>query len=121
MLELLDNLPDNVVGVRASGWVSAHDYTSVLIPAVDAAIARHAKVRVLYQVGPEFLGFTPGAVWDDMKLGLSHYRDWEKVAVVTDVTWIAMAMQAFFFAMPCPTKVFSVAEQSQAVDWLVED
>lgn len=121
MLELLDNLPDKVIGVRASGWVSAGDYTNVLAPAVDATVARHGKVRVVYQIGPDFAGFTPGAMWDDMKVGLSHFRAWEKIAVVTDVAWVAGTMQFFFFALPFPTRVFPLAELQQAVDWAAGD
>lgn len=121
MLERIPDLPDNVVGVRATGWVEARDYTEVLVPAAEAAIARHGKVRLLYQTGPGFVGFTPGAMWDDMKLGLSHLHAWERVAVVTDVVWIAGATRFMLFAMPCPVKVFGAAQLGEAEAWLVGD
>ena len=121
MLELISDLPDNVVGVRASGWVGAEDYSKVLTPATEAAISRHGKVRVLYEIGPDFLGYTPGAMWDDMRLGLSHMRAWERIAVVTDNDWIAGAMRMFLFAMPFPSKVFKLAEMPQALEWIVAD
>jgi hypothetical protein len=70
MLELISDLPDDVVGIRASGQVTAEDYESVLVPAIAARLARRDRVRVLYYLGPDFTGFTSGAVWDDIKLGL---------------------------------------------------
>lgn len=118
MLELIADLPGRVVGVRASGWVGANDYASVLTPAAEAAIARHGKVRVLYEIGPDFQGFTPGAMWDDMRLGLSHLQAWQRVAVVTDNEWVAGSMRMFLFMMPFPGKVFKLAEMPEALAWI---
>ena len=56
MLELTPDLPDNVVGIRASGQVAAEDYESVLIPAIEARLAQRDRVRVLYHLGPDFTG-----------------------------------------------------------------
>ena len=41
------------------------------------------------KLGPDFLGFTAAAMWDDAKIGLAHWNAWERVAVVTDVPWVA--------------------------------
>ena len=118
MIELIPNLPDRVVGVVASGQVSAGDYETVLVPAVESTLAEHGKVRVLYQLGPAFTGFAPGAMWDDMKLGVAHWNAWERIAVVTDIDWIAGATRFFGFAMPCPVKVFPNSEIAAATHWI---
>lgn len=120
MLELIPTLPDHVVGVVASGEVTASDYETVLIPAIESVLARTGKIRTLYQVGPAFKSFTAGAMWDDMKVGLAHWQDWEKVAVVTDVEWIANATRFFGFALPCPVKVFANQDFAQATRWVTE-
>jgi len=39
MIEIISELPENVLGVRAKGRVTAGDYEQVLIPAVEAACA----------------------------------------------------------------------------------
>ena len=114
MLELISDLPDTVVGIRASGQVTAEDYESVLMPAIDARLAQRDRVRVLYHLGADFTGFTSGAMWDDIKLGLGHLKAWEKLAVVTDVGWVAHAVRLFGIAMPCPVKVFPNAEFAAA-------
>ena len=118
MIALLPNLPDHIVGVTASGKINAADYETVLIPAVDAALKKHDRIRLLYQLGPQFAGFTPGAMWDDMRVGIAHLLKWERIAVVTDHDWVASAWRMFAFAIPCPVKIFSNSELQKAEDWI---
>lgn len=118
MIERLPHLPDRILGYVASGEVTARDYETVLIPAIDAMIKQQGTVRLLYQIGPAFSGFTAGAMWDDAKLGMAHLKAWEKIAVVTDIDWIAGAVRLFGFAMPGGVKVFSNGEYDDAVKWL---
>lgn len=118
MMKLLTNFPDHVVGVSASGQVDAKDYETVLMPAIDAALERHGRVRVLYQLTPEFTGFTSGAMWDDAKRGLSNWKAWERIAVVTDLHWVANATRMFAFLMPGLVKVFSNQERTDAEQWI---
>ena len=118
MIELLPNLPDHIVGVSASGQVNAADYETILIPAIDAALKKHDRIRMLYQLGPQFTGFTSGAMWDDLKIGIANFREWEKIAVVTDHKWMAGATRMFAFAIPCPVKVFSNNELREAEAWI---
>ena len=118
MLKLLENLPDHVVGVSASGQVDAKDYETVLMPAIDAALQKHERVRVLYQLAPEFTGFTSGAVWDDARLGLANWQAWERIAIVTDIQWVAHAARLFTFAMPGLVKVFPNAQRADAEQWI---
>jgi hypothetical protein len=118
MITLLSNLPDHVVGFIASGQVTATDYESVVIPAIESKLKKHGKVSILYHIGPAFSGFTAGAMWDDAKLGITHLKAWEKIAVVTDVDWIAGAVGIFSFAIPCQVKVFSNSQLADAAGWI---
>ena len=36
MIEIINELPENVVGFRATGKVTKDDYEKILMPAVDA-------------------------------------------------------------------------------------
>ena len=74
MMKLIPDLPANVVGLIASGHVTADDYERVAIPAVEAALKAHPRIRMLYQVPADFDGFAPGAVWDDVKTGRGPYH-----------------------------------------------
>ena len=77
MLERIEGMPDNVIGIRARGELSSDDYEKVLIPAVDAALASCDKIRLFYVLGPEFEGLTMGAMWDDTRVGFAHISRWE--------------------------------------------
>lgn len=120
MMDLIYNLPDHVLGIVASGEVTASDYETVLVPAIEAKLAGQGKLRILYQLGPAFTGFSAGAVSDDLKLGVAHMTAWEKVAVVTDVDWISNATRFFGFVMPCPVKIFSNKKIAAAALWVAE-
>lgn len=121
MIERLADLPGHVVGFVASGQVTTEDYETVVIPAIESALSAHGNVRILYQLGPAFTGFTSGAMWDDMKLGMSHMKAWDKIAIVTDLDWVAGAMRIFRFALPCPVRVFGNSEFNDAARWIAAD
>jgi hypothetical protein len=118
MIEKIPDLPANVLGFSATGTVTANDYESVIIPAVDEVFSRQGKVRFLYQLGEKFKGFEAGAAWDDTKLGLRHLTGWERVALVSDVEWIRMAMKVFGLAIPGHLRVFHNAELTEAKRWV---
>jgi hypothetical protein len=118
MMKLLSDFPDNIVGIAASGEVDASDYETVLVPAVESALQKHDRIRLLYKLGPDFTRFTTGAMWDDAKVGFAHWKSWERVAVVTNVAWVAHAAGMFKFLIPAMVKVFSLNEQSEAEKWI---
>ena len=118
MLEKLTDVPEGVVAVRAVGMVSREDYEKVLEPLIDEARSGGHRIRFLYQVGPEFEGFTPGAAWEDAKVGLRYLRSFAACAVVTDRDWIRDSTRIASFFMPCPVRVFSDQDLSKAIEWL---
>lgn len=120
MIAIIPDLPDNVLGFSASGKVTADDYASVLVPAVEAQLANRTKLRLLYQLGADFTGFGVGAMWADAKLGLHHPAAWERVALVTDVDWLRSAATIFGFAMPGQVRVFTNSEMAIARSWVSE-
>lgn len=118
MIENLQGFPDDVVAFACRGHVTTHEYEAVLIPRVEQALKQHDKVRVYYQVGDDFAGIEPGAVWEDIKVGMQHRRHWDRIAVVTDVDWIRNTMRAFGFLMPCEMKMFPTTDMAHARDWI---
>ena len=120
MIEKMSDMPENVLGFNATGTVKASDYKSVLIPAVEEMFARLSKVRLLYFLGPDFSGFEAAAMWDDTKLGLKHLTGWEKVALVTDIEWIRLALRVFGLVIPGHVRVFHNGELAEAKRWISE-
>ncbi len=119
MLEIMQNMPDYVVAIRASGQVTGKDYDDVLIPAVESSLKRCGKIRILYQLERDFSGFTAEALFDDARLGIRHRTAFEKIAVVTDAEWISKAVQFFSLFIPCPVKIFGNHDISVAKAWLL--
>lgn len=115
----MKDLPDGVLGASASGEVSAGDYRHVLVPAIERALVDGAgKVRLLYQLGPDFKRIRPDAMWQDARLGASHMRAFERVALVTDVDWIKNATHAFAWLIPGDVRSFGNDQFGDAVSWL---
>jgi hypothetical protein len=120
MIEPIPGLPDNVLGFTAKGTVTAADYQKVIIPAVEARLSAHQKVRLLYHLGGEFSQFEAAAMWEDMKVGLQHLTSWEKIAVVTDIEWIRAAMKVFGFLLHGHIRLFQNSELDRAREWVCQ-
>ena len=120
MISIIPGMPENVVAVTAAGQVTGEDYQTVLIPKVDQALARSEKIRFLYHIGPEFKKFTTTALWDDAKVGLQHWREFERIAVVTDVEWICTMVRTLGAAMPGAVQTFTNGEIEDAKTWITE-
>jgi SpoIIAA-like len=118
MLEKIEGLPKGIDGLKAVGKISKEDYENVCLPIVDEARREGRRLRFLYQLGPEFEGFTPGAAWEDAKIGLHSMRVFDGCAVVTDIGWIRESTRLMGFFMPCPAKAFGNQEFGKAVEWL---
>lgn len=120
MIELLKGFPSNVVAIACHGEVTKQDYDTVLIPAVEKALQNHDKVRLLYEVGPDFTSYDAGAAWDDFKVGMEHYSRWDRVAVITDIEWIKLAMRLFSMFLPGAMRVYPTADAAQARLWITQ-
>lgn len=120
MIQTIPNLPDNVVAVIASGEITASDYETSIIPAMEQAHEKHGKIRMLYQVKSDMCDYTAGAMWDDAKVGLQHFTHFEKVAVVTDNRVITGGVKTFAFLIPGEVRVFRNDDLEKAKTWIVE-
>lgn len=118
MLDRIKDLPPGISGLTAAGRVSREDYEQVFVPLVDEARRDGRRLRFVYHLGPAFEGFTPGATWDDVRIGLRSTRLFDGVAIVSDVEWIRRTTRLVGFMMPCPVRTFSNKELTKAVDWL---
>jgi SpoIIAA-like len=116
MIKALSEVPANVIGFEVSGKVRAEDFRDVVLPAFEDA-AKNGEYRAVIVI-PEFEGMSSSALWQDLKIGMSHLRGWKRVAVVTDIDWITHVTQFFGWMTPGDVKVFSLADRAQAIDWV---
>jgi len=118
MMTTIPDVPDNVVAVKATGKITREDYEEVLIPAIEEKLKKHAKIRLLYQIGADAVEFTAGAMWDDAKIGLRHLTAFEKIAVVSDIEWITSAVKVFSFVIPSLVRTFGNSGFPDAKAWV---
>jgi hypothetical protein len=114
MFQIIDGLPDNVVGIIAKGRVTNSDCDKVLKPAMESTLKRHDKVRLYYQIGCRF----PGAAWENLRLGIEPIPQWERVAIVTDVGWVRHTVNALRFLIPGEVRVFTSNEAYEGCAWI---
>lgn len=120
MIQVLDGMPDGVVGFTASGKLTTDDYAKVLVPAIEAASADSGKIRILLDFTGSFDGLEAGAVWEDFRMGVRNFSAWERMALVTDHKWMRDGLTMFSWAMPGEARAFPATERETAIEWLAE-
>ncbi|MVN92702.1 SpoIIAA family protein [Mucilaginibacter aquatilis] len=122
MLQFINDLPDNVVGIHAIGEVTKDDLEKVLIPKLDDLVKRQGEIHYILVLETDVKNFTAGAWWDDIKVGLKHFTKWKKIAIVTDqkaVEWFTS--NVFRFMAPGQSKGFPLGQLDEAVKWVTEE
>jgi hypothetical protein len=114
MIQIIDGLPDNVVGIIAKGRVTNNDCDQILKPAMESTLKRHDKVRLYYEIGCRF----PGAAWENLRVGVERIPQWERVAIVTDVGWVRHTVNALRFLIPGEVRVFTSNEAYEGCAWI---
>lgn len=120
MIQLIAGLPDAVVGLEAVGQVESADYEAVAAPAVQGALERHPKIRLIHVLDDRFTGYTAGGAWQDAVLGLAHPRSFDRIAVVTDSESIRRLVKLGGWSVPGELKLFANREREQAEAWAGE-
>ncbi len=115
MIELIEDLPRNVVGISVKGRVTTQECREILTPAVQRSLKWRDKARLYYELGSRF----PGAGWDDLDLGFEHATRCERVAIVTDIAWVRLTVKAIRFLIPGEIRVFATAETPEARAWII--
>ena len=119
MIEPLQGLPDGVIGFVVSGQIVASDYTAMMTPAVESAVAAGGVRLVL--VFESFDGMTGGAVLEDLKMGVGHLSAWKRVALVSDIDWMNHLVALFGWMSPGELKRFPLAARDAAIAWAAGD
>ncbi|WP_171173414.1 STAS/SEC14 domain-containing protein [Ruegeria sp. HKCCD8929] len=120
MITITKQMDGALIEAELSREVTSADYTETLVPAVETALAAHDRIRLLVIMGQEFKGYDLGAAWADTRLGLDHWRGFDRIAVVADQKWVQTGVRLAAPILPCPTQVFELAEVETARRWLRE-
>src|SRR5438309_12102267 len=103
MIQIIEGLPDNVVGIVAKGRVTNEDCDKILKPLMEDSLKRHDKVRLYYEIGCRF----PGAAWEELRIGMDTMPQWERVAAIPDGGWAREAGKPCRFRRPGEVRAFT--------------
>ncbi len=106
------------IELELTGQVSRDDYETTLIPAIETALTAQDQLRILVLMDEGFEGFDLGAAWADIQMGLTHWRGFDRIAVVAAAGWIKTGVRIMAPLMPCPVQLFAPAEAEAARRWL---
>ncbi len=120
MLEVMPESAGKILWLRAAARLTERDYQEVFLPRLEAVLKEHGKVRVLFHLAPDFQGWTPGALWEDLRLDLKHLGDFEKVALVGASVWADAALKLFAHFMPGQVRTFLREHLAEAWIWIQE-
>jgi len=72
---------DFFLTIKAVGKLTHRDYEK-MSPMIDSALesVKEPNIKALVDLS-EFKGWEPRAAWDDMKIGLKHNSEFEKIAI----------------------------------------
>ena len=121
MLKIINDLPNNVLGISADGKITGTDYETVLIPALEEKLKANKKIRMLYHLGTNFTGFDLSAMLDDARMGMKHLSAWEKIALVSDHEMINTFAKFFGYMLSCELRIFKNTELENAKKWITEN
>ncbi len=118
MIEVIPQDSDTVLAFKLSGTLHDEDY-KLFVPAVDAAVAKHGKARILAQFH-DFKGWDLHALWDDIKFSTTHCTKIDRIALVGEKAWekwMAKVCKPFTMAS---IKYFDASEMDAAKRWIAE-
>lgn len=118
MLQKMTDLPSNVVGFRATGKVTSHDYETVLLPAVDKQVEKTDKLNYLFVLDTDISDFNIGALMNDAKAGIKYFTKWNKIAIVSDQNGVNKFTDAFGHLLPGHTRSFTLSQLEEAKQWI---
>ncbi|SOX52285.1 STAS/SEC14 domain-containing protein [Mycobacterium ahvazicum] len=119
MIEVLDDMPAGVTGIRVSGRLNGDDLRDFK-PAMEELVSGD-EIRIVEVIAPDYEGFGPGGLVEDLKLGLGsvfkHHSAFKRIAVVSDKEWVAHTLHALAWMVPGEIAVFGLDDLERAKRW----
>ena len=115
-LSLSDTDHGKMLEVTVQGKLAKEDYL-LFVPKFEEAVAKVGKVRILFKM-EDFHGWKAGALWEDIKFDVKHFKDIERLAMVGDKKW-EKGMSVFCKPFTVATiRYFDQSKLEEARTWL---
>jgi hypothetical protein len=119
MIEQLEMGVPDIVGFKFSGKLVDKDCKQ-MEPRVEEILQREGKVKLFAEL-EDFHGMDWHAVWDELKFGVRHYRDIERIAMVGDKKWEKTMSDLFKPFTKADVRYFDKSRTNAAWYWLQEE
>jgi hypothetical protein len=117
-VQLKEEAGGKILEVQMSGKLTKADYEE-FVPSVERLIEQHKRIRILLSMH-DFHGWDAGALWEDTKFSVKHFKDIERLAIVGETKWErGMATFCKPFTM-AKIKYFDQKDAAQARAWIEE-
>lgn len=117
MITLDPHSTDRVFGFRVSGKITRDDYREFL-PRLEDAIKEHGRIAVLVHV-ESLEGIEFGALWEELKFDLKHFRHFDRLAMVGDKKWHERSMIVAGHLTPAEARYFPSSDLDEAWEWIM--
>jgi len=104
--------------VKVSGKVHREDYPR-FIPEFESHVRDHGKVHVLFDM-LDFHGWDMGALWEDIKFDVKHFKDIDRLAMVGDKKWEELMATVCKPFTTAKIRYFDKDHKADARAWLDE-
>ena len=115
-IELTERGGGKTLEVRVSGKLAHEDYQQFL-PEFDRLVKQHGRLRLLFEM-VDFHGWEPGAAWDDLKFGVKHHANIERLAMVGDKQWEKGLSAIWRPFTKAEVRYFDKSQAADARTWL---
>lgn len=118
MIDIIHDVPDDILAVAARGKITKRDYVETMLPAIERHVNEYKCIKLLFCVG--ILDKVElGAMWEDAKFGITHWHDFSHIALVTDIPWLENTARFFTPFFPGEIKIFDKLDYEVALEWLL--
>ena len=117
-VELLELAEGRTLEIQVTGKLTKEDYEH-FVPRTEELMAK-GKIRILMSMH-DFTGWEMGAIWEDIKFDIKHFKDIDRLALVGEKKW-EQGMASFCKPFTTATvRYFDQSEIEAARKWLAED
>ncbi|HEY5753106.1 MAG TPA: STAS/SEC14 domain-containing protein [Chthoniobacterales bacterium] len=118
-IKLTEESTGNLLDVEVTDKLHKDDYRN-FVPEFERLVKKHGRVRILFDM-KDFHGWDAPTLWHDIRFGVQHSGDIDRIAMVGDKAW-EKAMSAFCRPFTnASIRYFDHTEINDARSWLAAD
>jgi intergrase/recombinase len=119
MIDIISTNTDNVIGCKIDGKINREDIEK-LANYIEDKLLKNKNLRVYVEVA-KLEGISLEALFKNLRLGIKHFNDFDKKAVVTDTKWMKKVAAVADKIFPnIEVRCFSFEEKQKALEWAKE-